>query len=115
MKSAYAGLALRQVGSHALRRNGQDVIFQRRQLRVNNIYRLIKGEFSLTENYEGNFSVTFLGPWNNRLPSIEVISPSGIKYGSKNDDGNLIAQKWTSHVNIFKIKCQKFLKYSQIY
>ena len=47
-------------------------------------------------------SLTFVGPWNNRLPNIAVISPSGTKYGSRNDDGNLIAQKWSSNVSTLK-------------
>ena len=46
-----------------------------------------------------NMSLTFVGPWNRRLPNIAVISPSGTKYGSRNDDGNLIAQKWSSNVS----------------
>ena len=46
-------------------------------------------------------SLTFVGPWNNRLPNIAVISPSGTKYGSRNDDGNLIAQKWSSNVSTY--------------
>ena len=46
-----------------------------------------------------NMSLTFVGPWNHRLPNIAVISPSGTKYGSRNDDGNLIAQKWSSNVS----------------
>lgn len=108
MKSAYVGLVLRQVGSHALRRNSQDVIFLQRQLSMLNIYqRGVEGEFSIPSSFpqladddddKSNISVTFVGPWTHRLPAIQVISPSGIKYGSRNDDGNLIAQKWSSRV-----------------
>lgn len=113
MKSAYVGLVLRQVGSHALRRNSQDVIFLQRQLSMLNIYqRGVEGEFSIPpffpssqrraglDDDKSNISVTFVGPWTHRLPAIQVISPSGIKYGSRNDDGNLIAQKWSSNVSL---------------
>ena len=52
-------------------------------------------------------SLTFVGPWNNRLPNIAVISPSGTKYGSRNDDGNLIAQKWSSNVSTYSLMEKK--------
>ena len=52
-------------------------------------------------------SLTFVGPWNNRLPNIAVISPSGTKYGSRNDDGNLIAQKWSSNVSTYSLMKKK--------
>ena len=35
LKSAYAGMVLRQVASHAFRRNCQDVIFLQRKLSLN--------------------------------------------------------------------------------
>ena len=102
MKSAYAGMVLRQVASHALQRRSQDVIFLRRQLSWN-IHRLVGGEFSipeiagLTADDKFNMSMTFVGPWTHRLPIITAISPSGTTYLS--DDANLIiAQKWSPAV-----------------
>ena len=104
LKSAYAGMVLRQAASHAFRRNSQDVIFLKRKLSLS-IDRMVSGEFYLPplagkNDNNFNMSLTFVGPWNNRLPNIAVISPSGTKYGSRNDDGNLIAQKWSSNVSI---------------
>ena len=45
-KSAYVGMVLRQVASHAFRRNSQDVIFLKRKLSLN-IDRVLSGEFYL--------------------------------------------------------------------
>ena len=105
LKLAYAGMVLRQAASHAFRRNSQDVIFLKQKLSLS-IDRMVSDEFylpapQLVAKNDNNFnmSLTFVGPWNNRLPNIAVISPSGTKYGSRNDDGNLIAQKWSSNVS----------------
>ena len=71
----------------------------------------VSGEFYLPppDKNDNNFnmSLTFVGPWNNRLPNIAVISPSGTKYGSRNDDGNLIAQKWSSNVSTYSLMEKK--------
>ena len=73
----------------------------------------VSGEFYLppSDKNDNNFnmSLTFVGPWNNRLPNIAVISPSGTKYGSRNDDGNLIAQKWSSNVSTLKSDKKKII------
>ena len=104
MGSAYAGCVLRQVASQALNRNSQDVIFMPRQLSLN-VNRLISGEFSIPEIAglsaldKFNVSVTFLGPWSPQVPIITVVSPHGIKYGSRQGE-NVIAQKWSQNVSI---------------
>ena len=106
MGSAYAGCVLRQVASQALNRNSQDVIFMPRQLSsLNVINRLISGEFSipkiagLSALDKFNMSLTFLGPWSPQVPIITVVSPHGIKYGSRQGE-NVIAQKWSQNVSI---------------
>ena len=48
LKSAYAGMVLRQVASHAFRRNCQDVIFLQRKLSLN-IDRLASKEHKVIE------------------------------------------------------------------
>ena len=48
LKSAYAGMVLRQVASHAFRRNCQDVIFLQRKLSLN-IDRLVSKEHKVIE------------------------------------------------------------------
>ena len=48
LKSAYAGMVLRQVASHAFRRNCQDVIFLQRKLSLN-IDRLVSKEHKIIE------------------------------------------------------------------
>ena len=48
LKSAYAGMVLRQVASHAFRRNCQDVIFLQRKLSLN-IDRLVSKENKVIE------------------------------------------------------------------
>ena len=108
MGSAYAGCVLRQVASQALNRNSQDVIFMPRQLSsLNVINRLISGEFSipkiagLSALDKFNMSLTFLGPWSPQVPIITVVSPHGIKYGSRQGE-NVIAQKWSQNVSILK-------------
>ena len=108
MGSAYAGCVLRQVASQALNRNSQDVIFMPRQLSsLNVINRLISGEFSipkiagLSALDKFNMSLTFLGPWSPQVPIITVVSPQGIKYGSRQGE-NVIAQKWSQNVSILK-------------
>ena len=105
MGSAYAGCVLRQVASQALNRNSQDVIFMPRQLSsLNVINRLISGEFSipkiagLSALDKFNMSLTFLGPWSPQIPTITVVSPHGIKYGSRQGE-NVISQKWTQNVS----------------
>ena len=45
-----------------------------------------------------NVSVTFLGPWSPQVPIITVVSPHGIKYGSRQGE-NVIAQKWSQNVS----------------
>ena len=103
MKSAYVGSVLRQVASQALNRNSQDVIFMPRQLSLN-VNRLIPGEFSIPEITglsaldKFNMSLTFLGPWSPQVPTINVVSPHGIKYGSRQGE-NVIAQKWSQNVS----------------
>ena len=106
MGSAYAGCVLRQVASQALNRNSQDVIFMPRQLSSLNVNRLmISGEFSIPEIAglsaldKFNMSLTFLGPWSPQVPIITVVSPHGIKYGSRQGE-NVIAQKWSQNVSI---------------
>ena len=48
LKSAYAGMVLRQVASHAFRRNCQDVIFLQRKLSLN-IDRLVSKKHKIME------------------------------------------------------------------
>ena len=48
LKSAYAGMVLRQVASHAFRKNCQDVIFLQRKLSLN-IDRLVSKEHKIIE------------------------------------------------------------------
>ena len=109
MGSAYAGCVLRQVASQALNRNSQDVIFMPRQLSsLNVINRLISGEFSipkiagLSALDKFNMSLTFLGPWSPQVPIITVVSPHGIKYGSRQGE-NVIAQKWSQNVSTLNL------------
>ena len=105
MRSAYVGSVLRQVSSGLLNRNSQDVIFMPIQLSLQNVNRLISGEFSIPEIAglsaldKFNMSLTFLGPWSPQIPTITVVSPHGIKYGSRQGE-NVIAQKWSQNVSI---------------
>ena len=63
LKSAYAGMVLRQVASHAFRRNCQDVIFLQRKLSLN-IDRLVSKkhkviEFSAKKYHQKTFPNTY--------------------------------------------------------
>ena len=98
-KSSYAGMVLRQVGSHA--KSSQDVVFLPVKLSLN-IRSYVEGQFFIPEIIDQDFpdfSMTFLGPWTATYPAeISVISPSGKNYRTNSSS---IVQVWSYQVSYF--------------